>query len=280
MKVGIVGLGLMGASFAKTLHAKNVAEVYGTDLNDEVVQKATSSRIVDGRLDLQNACEVDLLVVAVYPRNFRQAVEPFLPKLKSGAIVTDFCGIKRGVMQQMQQFAQTYPQLFFAGSHPMAGAEYVGIEHAVSTLFNKASAILVPCSQNEEKQEFLKDFYLSLGFGEVVVCDADFHDGMIAYTSQLCHVVSNAFIKNSCAEKHSGFSAGSYKDLTRVARLNSRMWAELMTDNRDKLCEELSQLITNLQKYLVALEQGDEEKLFALLEEGNLRKVQIDARRK
>ncbi len=279
MKVGIVGLGLMGASFAKTLHAKNAAEVLGTDINNDVVKRAIVTSIIDEQLTFQNASQIDLLILAVNPRQFSSAVQPFLPYLKNGTIVTDFCGIKRSIIHQMRQLANEYPNLCFEGSHPMAGAEYSGIEHAVTTLFNKASMIIVPCTQDIAKLEFLKTFYLSVGFGEVVFCDAEHHDQMIAYTSQLCHVVSNAFIKNKCAEQHFGYSAGSYKDLTRVARMNSRMWTELMIDNKDKLSDELSQLIANLQKYQMALENGNEEELYNLLEEGNLRKLQIDAKK-
>ena len=235
---------------------------------------------ISGELNENTAKELDMLIVALFPRQFKNAVAPYLPILKEGAIVTDFCGNKRSVIADMRAFANEYPHLFFVGGHPMAGREFSGIEHAVTTLFDKASMILVPYSQDIAKLETVKKFFLSVGFGEVVLCSAEYHDGMIAYTSQLCHVVSNAFIKNETALSHSGYSAGSYKDLTRVARMNSKMWAELMTDNRDKLSAELDELITNLQKYQVALKNGDEQALFELLEEGNERKLTIDARKK
>lgn len=280
MKVGIVGLGLIGASFAKTLHSKRAAEVYGVDISDAVLKRALENGVVDGELTEKTAKDLNMLVVALYPRAFRDAAERFAPYLPSGAVVTDFCGIKRAVLQDMQEFRVKYPNLYFVGAHPMAGREYSGFDHAVTTLFERASMILVPCSDNADKLREVQEFFLSLGFGETVVCDADYHDTEIAYTSQLCHVVSNAFIKNKSAALHDGFSAGSYRDLTRVARMNSRMWAELMTDNRDKLSSELSELISHLSEYLHALEQGDEEQLYELLEEGNRRKLQIDTKRK
>ncbi len=280
MKIGIVGLGLMGASFAKTLCAKNVAEVYATDIDAEVMKKAHLTNIIDDELTAANAEQLDMLVSAVYPRNFLQSTERFLPRLKKGAIVCDFCGIKRGVVSTMRALAKNLPDLFFVGCHPMAGMEYSGIKYATATLFNRASAIFVPVSQDIFKLDFLKNFFLSLGFGEVVVTDAENHDAMIAYTSQLCHVVSNAFIKNKRAAQHFGYSAGSYKDMTRVARMNSKRWSELMFDNRDMLSAELGELIDNLQQYKVALDANDEKRLASLLEEGNILKNKIDARRK
>lgn len=280
MKIGIVGLGLMGASFAKTLRAKNAAEIYATDIDAEVMKKARLTNIIDDELSEDNAAQLDMLVSAVYPRGFSKSVERFLPYLKTGAAVCDFCGIKRSVVAAMKALANKYPHLFFMGCHPMAGMEYSGIKCASATLFNRASVIFVPVTQDIFKLDYLKSFFLSLGFGEVVVTDENNHDGMIAYTSQLCHVVSNAFIKNKRASSHDGYSAGSYKDMTRVARMNSKMWAELMFDNRDMLSEELNELIENLQKYKAALDGGDETTLAALLEEGNVLKNKIDARKR
>ena len=160
----------------------------------------------------------------------------------------------------------------------MAGREYSGIDHSSIRLFDGASMIIVPYTQDISKLAMVKEFYLSLGFKQVEITSADNHDSMIAYTSQLCHIVSNAFIKSESAQKHSGYSAGSYKDLTRVARLEPSMWSELMIDNKDKLSQELRLLIDNLTKYLVALESADEETLRLLLSEGNERKKQIDKR--
>ena len=160
----------------------------------------------------------------------------------------------------------------------MAGREYAGVEHSSVRLFEGASMILVPVTEDLFVLSELKKFYLSLGFGEVVVTTAENHDEMIAYTSQLCHVVSNAFIKSETARKHGGYSAGSYRDLTRVARLNPDMWAELMTDNRDRLKKELDGLIAALTRYSDALGAGDEEALRALLAEGDKVKREIDKR--
>ena len=158
----------------------------------------------------------------------------------------------------------------------MAGREFSGIDHSQATLFNKASMILVPLTDNIFIESQLKQLFLSIGFEKVVVTDSATHDKNIAYTSQLCHIVSNAFIKSPTAEKHFGFSAGSYKDMTRVARMNSDMWTELVFDNGDFVLEELDTLIDNLQKYRTAIATKNEQQLKKLFSDGNNRKLQID----
>lgn len=279
MKIGIVGLGLMGASFGKTVRAKTSDTVLGADINEDTVLKATLVGAIDGILDTENAKDVDILIVSVYPRSFRKVAEKYLPFMKKGSAVIDFCGIKRDVCKEMKELSLSYPDINFIGGHPMAGREFSGIDHAVSTLFERSSMLMIPVATDIFAEEKLKAYFLSLGFGEVVFTTADEHDEIISFTSQLCHIVSNAFIKSPTAQKHHGFSAGSYRDLTRVARLSPEMWSQLMTDNKDKLAVELKTLIGNLQKYSDALEEGDENKLKDLLAEGNALKLAIDTRR-
>ena len=276
-KVGVIGLGLMGASFGRVL-VKNGYEVFGADKSEEVMKKALLANAYTQRLTTENASELDLLVAAIYPRDFEKAAKQYLPYLKKGAILSDFCGNKRIVKDAMERLAKSRPDLVYAGGHPMAGREWSGVEHSSVRLFDGASMILVPVTEDLFALAELKKFYLSLGFGEVVVTTAEKHDEMIAYTSQLCHVVSNAFIKSESAREHCGYSAGSYRDLTRVARLDPDMWSELMTDNRDCLKKELRTLIGSLEKYADALEKGDEGALRALLAEGDRIKREIDKR--
>ena len=276
-KVGIVGLGLMGASFGRVL-VKNGYEVYGADKSDAVMQKALLAGAYTEPLDEKNAAEVDLLVVAIFPRAFEEAVRRYLPFLKKGAVVSDFCGNKRIVAQAMKKLSAERGDVVFVGGHPMAGREYSGVEHSSVRLFDGASMILVPVTENLFALSEIKYFFLSVGFGGVLVTTAENHDKMIAYTSQLCHIVSNAFIKSETAKMHGGYSAGSYRDLTRVARLSPDMWSALMTDNASYLKEELDLLIENLKKYSDALGSKDETALRALLAEGDAIKREIDKR--
>lgn len=278
MKIGIIGLGLMGGSFGRTLVKKGFT-VYGYDVNPDTMLKAELMRAFTAPLDKNNAKEIDLLVSAVTPKVFKSATESFLSSLKAGATVSDFCGVKRATVAVMKTWAKLFPELNFIGGHPMAGREFSGIEHSSVVLFEKASMILVPVKADIFALDRIKEFYLSAGFERVTITDAEFHDKVIAYTSQLCHIVSNAFILNAQAENRLGYSAGSFKDLTRVARLNPDMWTELIDFNRDNALSELDELIANLNKYRAAIASGDNEKLKALFEAGNGRKIKIEQRK-
>ena len=280
MNIGIIGLGLMGGSLGKTLIKKGEHKVFGYDISEQVMLKADMLKAIDAPLTEETAKNIDMLVVSLYPSGFLSALEKFLPYLKDGVIITDFCGIKRETVEIMKELSKKYPSLIFVGGHPMAGREFSGIDRSVSTLFEKASMILVNVNADIFTLEFIKGFYLALGFSEVVITSAEYHDRAIAFTSQLCHIVSNAFIKNEIASEHFGYSAGSYKDLTRVARLNPEMWAELMGKNSDNLSKELDELIANLTLYSKALKSKDNAELKRLLAEGNDRKLMIDTRNK
>lgn len=279
MKVGVIGLGLMGGSLGKTLKKLGEHTVYGYDISSAVIEKAELFGAINFPLNEETAKDIDILIVSLYPSSFLSAIERFLPLLKDGAIVTDFCGIKRGIVKTMCELSKKFPNLIFVGGHPMAGREFSGIERSVSNLFDKSSMILTNVNADIFTLEKLKAFYLSLGFSEVVITTPEHHDKAISYTSQLCHVVSNAYIKNEIATEHFGYSAGSYKDLTRVARLNPEMWAELMMENKDNLSKQLGEFIKNVTKYQTALEKGDKEELKKLLKEGNDRKLSIDNRK-
>ena len=280
MKIGIIGLGLMGGSLGKTLKKLGGYEVYGYDINETSILKADMLGAINGELNLENAKQLDMLIVSIYPSSFLSSIEKYLPVLKDGAIITDFCGIKRQTVEDMKVLAEKYPNLVFIGGHPMAGREFSGIDRSVATLFDRASMILVNVNADIFELERVKAFYLSLGFSEVVITSSEYHDRAIAYTSQLCHIVSNAYIKNTIADEHFGYSAGSYKDLTRVARLNPYMWAELMMENCDNLQKELDEFILNIQKYSNALKNKDKNQLTELLKEGNERKLKIDSKSK
>ena len=279
MKIGIIGLGLMGGSFGRTLVKKGYT-VFGYDVNPDTMLKAELMRAFTAPLDETTVKEVDLLVSAVNPKVFEIATEKFLPLLKSGAVVSDFCGIKRVTVGVMKTWSEKYKDLNFIGGHPMAGREFSGIEHSSIVLFEKASMILVPVKADIFTLDRIKEFYLSAGFERVVITDAEHHDKVIAYTSQLCHIVSNAFIKNAQADNRSGYSAGSFKDLTRVARMDPALWTELIALNRDNALNELNELIDNLNKYRLAIEKGDDEELSRLFKEGNDRKIKIESDKK
>ncbi|MDY6367778.1 MAG: prephenate dehydrogenase/arogenate dehydrogenase family protein [Clostridia bacterium] len=275
MKIGVVGLGLMGGSFARAAIKKG-NEVLGFDVSESVMLKADMMKAISGVLDDNSVKQIDLLIIATTPDKVKGVLDRFVPHLKRGAIVTDFCGIKVPIIAQMKTFAEKYPDIIFVGGHPMAGREFSGIEHSSINLFDNASMVLVNVNADIFTLEKIKNFWLDFGFKNVELCSAEIHDERIAFTSQLCHVVSNAFVKNKNAEVHDGFSAGSYRDLTRVARLNPEMWGNLMTENSENLVNELDQLIGHLTEYRDALKNKDKQLLTKLLADGNERKLSID----
>ena len=224
MNVAIIGLGLIGASFGKSLIKNGEHRVYGYDINPDVLLKAELVKAIDEPLTDENIDGVDLLIISVYPRSFKSVAKKYLEKMRDGAILMDFCGIKRGIEKDMKELSLEYPNMNFIGAHPMAGREFSGIDRSISTLFEKATCVVVPVKADLFVLEKVRDLFLSVGFSEAVFSTAYRHDEIIAFTSQLCHIVSNAFIKSPMASSHFGFSAGSYKDLTRVARLNPEMW--------------------------------------------------------
>ena len=269
----------MGGSFGRALVRKGFT-VYGYDKSPETMLKAELMSAFTAPLTKENAGEVELLISAVAPSVFKRATEPFLPLMPAGTVVSDFCGIKRETVKIMREWSDRFPELWFIGGHPMAGREYSGIEHSSVVLFDKAAMILVPVKADIFTLDKVKEFYINVGFDKVTITDAEFHDKVIAYTSQLCHIVSNAFIKNAQADNRSGFSAGSFKDLTRVARMNPALWTELIAANRDNALIELDEFITNLTEYRTAIADSDYARLSRLFSEGNERKIKIESEKR
>lgn len=276
MKIGIIGLGLMGASFGKAIIKNTSHTVYGADIDDSVMLKAELVGAINFPLENSAYGEIDVLCIAVYPRSFEVVLTPILPKLKSGAVVIDLSGNKRAVALAMQKAKAAHPQLEFIATHPMAGREFWGVEHSTCGLFEKSSLIMIPIHTDIEKLTEIKELFTEIGVASVVISDAETHDRIIAYTSQLAHIASSSFVKSPTAPLHNGYSAGSFRDLTRVARLNADMWTELMIDNGDNLVPEIDGLIARLKEYRDALKNNDEKTLFKLLEDGNVKKEEIE----
>jgi len=224
-------------------------------------------------LNEQNIGEMDILILSLYPNALESALNEYCPKLKNGCIVMDCCGNKRRVVKQMKELSQSYPALEFISAHPMAGREFSGVRHSTATLFDRASMILVPVKADLRKVAFIKEYSLILGFGTVVITTAEKHDEIIAFTSQLAHLVSSSYIKSDTAAQFMGFSAGSFRDMTRVARLSPEMWAQLTIDNADFLVNEIDSIVNSLTEYKNALKKGDIDEMKKLLADGNEKKL-------
>ena len=176
MNIGVIGLGLMGASFARTIKKKTNNKVYGTDRDSAVILKASLIGAIDEELTHKNAQQLDMLIISIPPRGVSDILSEYIPLLKKGCTVLDFCGIKREICSLMSQKSKEYPNLFFFGGHPMAGREYSGIDHSVTTLFDNASMLIVPISSDIFNTEKVKAFFIDLGFKEVVFTNPELHD--------------------------------------------------------------------------------------------------------
>lgn len=276
MRIGIVGLGLIGGSMAKAIKANTKHIVIGYEIDDETLRRAEKEGAVDCAGDDRLLSTLNLLLVALYPGQTVNFVRAKAEWIRPGCMVIDLCGVKGYICGALGPFC-AQRGIAFIGGHPMAGREFSGYDAAQPGLFQGASMLLVPTEAGSARQaEAFEPFFRSLGFEKVVVTTAENHDRMIAFTSQLAHVVSNAYVKSPEAEKHDGYSAGSYKDLTRVARLNEGMWSELFLCNREALLDELNGIIGHLEEYRDALEKGDRDGLQRLLKAGSDRKKRID----
>ncbi len=275
MTVGICGLGLIGGSMAKAYRAAG-NRVLGADINTNVMGYATVADIIDGELNEQTVCECDLLFVALYPKTAIEYMRKIAPLVKKDLVMIDLCGTKKEVCTVGFALAKEY-EFTFVGGHPMAGKQYSGIKYSSATLFKGAPMVLVPPIYDDIAFiDRICKLLAPAGFGRFSVTTPEDHDRVIAFTSQLAHVVSNAYVKSPSAREHKGFSAGSYKDLTRVAWLNENMWTELFLENKDALLFELDHIIDSLSEYRVAIANDDDDTLRTLLKDGRIAKEQID----
>lgn len=278
MTVGIVGLGLIGGSMAKAFSREEGTRVLGLDTDQGIQGFARLSGAIHGELTRESLPECGLLILAAYPRAAEAFLQREAPYLSKDTIVIDCLGTKRTICGMAFPLAEKYG-FTFLGGHPMAGTHNSGFKYARENLFHGAPMVLVPPKGFDMALlTRVKELLAPLGFGSFSVTTAEQHDEMIAFTSQMPHLVSNAFIKSPTAEGHKGFSAGSYKDMTRVAWLQPEMWTELFLENRDNLLRELESFMGDLEKYRTALENRDGETLIRLLVEGCRRKKEIDGR--
>ncbi len=276
MTVGIVGLGLIGGSLAKALKANTQHTVLGDDVSESTRQYAHLIGCIDGELTAETLPQCDFVLLAVYPGATVEYVRQHAAQFGKGAVVIDCGGVKRSICEECRPLAREHGFVFIGG-HPMAGLHRSGLKYATEDLYRGASMILTPEDTKDiSLLERVTAFVKSMGFGSVTVTTPEQHDEIIAFTSQLAHVVSNAYVKSPRAQVHRGFSAGSYKDLTRVARLNDAMWAELFLENRDNLLTEIDTIIASLTEYREALNDRDEQTLRTLLRDGSDRKERID----
>ena len=276
MNIGVVGLGLIGGSLAKSAKKNTKFKVYGYDLDKNVIDKAISEKSIDSELTEKRLSTCDYVFIPLYPEAVIEYVKKNAGNFKENAVVIDCAGVKRSVCEECFKIADNH-NFSFVGGHPMAGTQFSGFENSKDTMFYNAPFVLTP----KENEDILilanaREVIMSLGFGRVSVMTAKKHDKLIAFTSQLAHIVSNAYVKSPSALERKGISAGSYKDLTRVAYLNENMWTELFLENKDNLVFELDFIIEELKKYSEAMKNNDPDTLRQLLKDGKEMKLKAD----
>ena len=273
MIVGIVGLGLIGGSMAKSIKNRTAHTVYGADLNAETMTMARMCGAMDAPLTAENLPQCDLVLVAIRPGAAVEWVRQNAEHISKSVILVDLCGVKRTVVKAITPIAAEHG-FAYIGGHPMAGRERGGFTAATDDLYVGASMILTPDERTDmQLLETLKAFFLDLGFAGLTFSTPEEHDRIIAFTSQLAHITSSAYVKSPEAQKRRGFSAGSFQDMTRVARLDEDMWTELFLDDADYLTGELEVLVGHLTEYLDALKARDADTLRALLRDGREKKA-------
>lgn len=267
MNIVIAGLGIIGGSFAKAIKKYTNHRVIGINRSKAPLEKALACGAIDEIGDVQSLGSADLLILGIYPAAAVEFIEKNGRYIKKGCIVTDTSGIKSAICPQMTALAKKYG-FTFVGSHPMAGKEKNGFDVSTADLFKGASFIVVPCGAPQSAVDLLTSLALSIGFGGVRMTDPQEHDRMIAFTSQLPHVLACAYVLSPQCKNHNGFSAGSYRDVSRVANINAPLWAELFLENRQPLTSELDLLIQNIKAIREAINQEDKQTLTGLLEQG------------
>ena len=268
MNIQIIGLGLIGGSLCKALKKYTGHRVLGMDTDPVSVAQARAQGVIDEEGTEATLAQADLAVVCLHPEAAISFLLGHRQDFRKGGIVCDVCGVKGAVVQAVSR-PLAEEGVRFVGCHPMAGREFSGFGYALADLFSGASFILTPVEGTDPAAvETISALTREIGFGKVVTASPEEHDRIIAATSQLAHVVSNAYIKSPTLREEAGFSAGSYLDLTRVAKLNEDMWASLFLMNRDALLFELDTILASLAEYREALANQDAPALKALLREG------------
>lgn len=276
MKVLIVGLGLIGGSFAKAIKAKTDDAVVGLDSSPETVDKALSCGAIDAAVT-GIPHDADIVLIALYPHDTVAFLQQHLADIPDGCIVIDLCGVKRYVCHAAEELLAER-DVVFIGGHPMAGREFFGFDASLPDLFEGASIILTPSKDVSRNYRLLAElFFKRLGFSTITYSTPERHDELIALTSQLAHIVSSAYVQNPAAGHHMGFSAGSFHDMTRVAKLHEEMWTELFLLNPDFLSEQIGQFIAIMEEFRTAITSGDREHLKSMLQTGRIIKERLNA---
>ena len=269
MNIAIVGLGIIGGSLAKAFSKYTDHHIIGINRTQQTLTRALEDGAIDEIGTPESLSKADIVYMCTYPEHIVSFIEENAECFSKSCVITDVCGIKSEICTKLAQICSAHG-LTFCGSHPMAGKEKFSYDAADPDLFKGASYIIVPCGSGQRAVELLGERAMEIGFGSIRVADPAEHDRMIAFTSQLPHVLACSYVKSPCCPKHKGFSAGSYRDVSRVASINENLWTDLFLDNKEPLCAEIDILVENLQMFRRLISEGKEEELKAQLRTARL----------
>lgn len=277
LNITVVGLGLMGGSLCKALRKNSPSiKLIGADLDEAVLKTALQENIIDETLNDTSIAKTDILIFAIPPLATVKVLKEMAPKLEKGTIVTDLCGVKRYIVENCTPICEEFG-LHFIGAHPMAGKEKSGILEADDKLFIGASFIITPTDNTPQFViDTISELSKVIGCAQLTVTNPEEHDRMIAFTSQLPHVLAGCYVQSPCSARHKGFSAGSYRDVSRVATVDENLWCELFAENSDLLSAEVEQLITRLEAFRKAIVSKDKPSISRMLKEGRISKLRAD----
>lgn len=272
----IVGLGLIGGSMAKALHGFEDYDIIGVDVSQPTLRYAVENDIVDrAEEDPKKAlAQGDLVFLCLHPSGIVDFLETHKDHFKPGAMVTDVCGIKGAVLEAAKALP---PTVSFVGGHPMAGTEHSGIQHALVDMFRNAHYILVPNEQSSQEHIALMERVAHhIGCANVVRTTPEEHDAIIAYTSQMMHVIAVAVCDDENLFRFQGFEGDSFRGCTRVAALDVPLWTQLFSMNAKALGDALEQLEDHIRQYRQLIQAGDTEALRARLADSSARKRKMN----
>ncbi|MCL2254317.1 MAG: prephenate dehydrogenase [Lachnospiraceae bacterium] len=272
MKILVIGLGLIGGSISKALKKYTAHEVGGFDIHPEIIDTALNEQAIDKIAGEDNFCDYDVLFICTNPLYIEDFLKTYAAFFKKGTIIADVGGVKGSLPDEMTEFCLK-DGLFYVSAHPMAGKERPGYLNSDADLFKEANFIITPVSKScESAMIAIEEIAKEIGFRNFNRISPDEHDRIIAYTSQLAHVISATYVKSPALEKEKGFTGGSFQDMTRIATMNEEMWSTLFSLNRDKLITEIDIFTKNLLKFRHTLAENNEKELKDLIYESRILK--------
>lgn len=274
--ITIVGLGLIGGSFAMALNKLKPKNVWAVDIDEDSIKIAKSLGIIDeGYLQHEIPLEdSDIVIMCLYPELTIKFIDDNINYFKSGAIITDTAGIKSKIIERINSFLRK--DLDFIGGHPMAGRESKGIKFASKDIFNHANYIITPTDRNKKENiEVLENIIRNIGCKNIVKVSSKKHDEIIAFTSQLPHIIASALVNSDIEENTNLFIGGSFKDATRVANMNTQLWLEILMDNSKNIVEKINIFEENLSNIKNAIINKDIDSLEFIFEKGKFKRKEI-----